>query len=53
MADGSVQWTSDDIETMGCYSSPSCCAVWDYMIASGDNGKPGGNTSNSLTGICN
>jgi prepilin-type N-terminal cleavage/methylation domain-containing protein len=52
MADGSVQWVSDDIETTGCYTSPSCCTAWDYMIASGDNGKPGGNTSTALTGIC-
>jgi prepilin-type N-terminal cleavage/methylation domain-containing protein/prepilin-type processing-associated H-X9-DG protein len=53
MADGSVQWVSDDIETMGCYTSPSCCTVWDEMITSGQNGKPGGNTLNSLNGICN
>lgn len=49
MADGSVQWVSDDIETMGCYSTPSCCTVWDYMIASGDGGKAGGNASASPT----
>ncbi len=31
MADGSVQWVSDDIETTGCYGQ--CCTAWDYMIA--------------------
>ena len=49
MADGSVQWISDDIETMGCYTTPSCCTAWDYMVASGDNGRPGGNTSTGLS----
>jgi hypothetical protein len=52
MADGSVQWVSDDIETMGCYTTPSCCTVWDYMIASGDEGKQGGNTAVTLSGFC-
>jgi prepilin-type N-terminal cleavage/methylation domain-containing protein/prepilin-type processing-associated H-X9-DG protein len=45
LADGSVQFISDDIETNACYSS-SCCTVWDYMIASGDGG-----TGGSMQGI--
>lgn len=40
MCDGSVQFVSDDIETTGDFGS--CCSVWDYMIASADNGKGGG-----------
>jgi prepilin-type N-terminal cleavage/methylation domain-containing protein len=39
MCDGSVQFITDDIETLGCYGD--CCTVWDYMIMSGDGGKPG------------
>lgn len=45
MADGSVQWTSDDVETNGCYNQ-TCCTVWDYMIMSADGGAGG-----SLQGI--
>lgn len=41
MADASVQWISDDIETNGCYNS-TCCTVWDYMITSADGGAGGG-----------
>jgi len=40
MADGSVQFISDDIETNGCYSG-TCCSVWDYMITSADGGAGG------------
>jgi prepilin-type N-terminal cleavage/methylation domain-containing protein/prepilin-type processing-associated H-X9-DG protein len=50
MADGSVQFISDDIETSGCYGQ--CCTAWDYMIASGDNLKAGALTSTTLGGIC-
>jgi len=39
MADGSVQWVSDDIETSGCFGQ--CCSVWDWMIASADGGRGG------------
>jgi prepilin-type N-terminal cleavage/methylation domain-containing protein/prepilin-type processing-associated H-X9-DG protein len=40
MADGSVQWVSDDIDTgSGCHSAPM--SVWDYMISSGDEGRAG------------
>jgi prepilin-type processing-associated H-X9-DG protein len=39
MADGSVQYINDDIETSGCYGA--CCTTWDYMIASADQGRPG------------
>ncbi len=45
MADGSVQFISDDVETNGCYNT-SCCSVWDYMITSGDGG-----TGGSLQGV--
>jgi prepilin-type N-terminal cleavage/methylation domain-containing protein/prepilin-type processing-associated H-X9-DG protein len=41
MCDGSVTYITDDIETTGCYSPTSCCTPWDYMITSGDEGKPG------------
>ena len=40
-ADGSVQFISDDIEVSSGTASP-CCTAWDYMIASGDQAKPGG-----------
>jgi prepilin-type N-terminal cleavage/methylation domain-containing protein len=50
MCDGSVQFIGDEIETSGCYGD--CCTVWDYMIMSGDNGKPGPLTSTSLSGTC-
>ncbi len=50
MADGSVQFINDDIETSGCYGQ--CCTPWDYMIASADSGKPGPLTSSSLSGVC-
>jgi prepilin-type N-terminal cleavage/methylation domain-containing protein/prepilin-type processing-associated H-X9-DG protein len=40
MADGSVQFITDDIETNSCYSS-TCCTVWDYMITSADGGAGG------------
>jgi prepilin-type processing-associated H-X9-DG protein len=39
-ADGSVQFITDDIEVSVGIGS-SCCTVWDYMIASGDEGKQG------------
>jgi prepilin-type processing-associated H-X9-DG protein len=51
MADGSVNWINDDIETTGCYGP--CCTAWDYMIASGDNQKAGALQSNALSGLCN
>ena len=43
MSDGSVTFVNDDVETTGCgYASPAtCCAVWDYMIMSGDGGELG------------
>lgn len=40
MCDGSVQFISDDIEVSSGIGS-SCCTAWDYMIASGDDGKRG------------
>jgi prepilin-type processing-associated H-X9-DG protein len=40
MADGSVQFINDDIETSGCYGK--CCTVWDWMITSADGGQGGG-----------
>jgi prepilin-type N-terminal cleavage/methylation domain-containing protein/prepilin-type processing-associated H-X9-DG protein len=40
MADGSVQFVSDDVETNGCYVT-TCCSAWDYMILSGDGGQGG------------
>ncbi len=49
MADGSVQFITDDIAT-GCYTS--CCTAWDYMIASSDEGRAGALTSTSLTPPC-
>jgi prepilin-type N-terminal cleavage/methylation domain-containing protein/prepilin-type processing-associated H-X9-DG protein len=39
MADGSVQFVNDDIETSGCYGG--CCTVWDWMITSADGGQGG------------
>ena len=36
MADASVQFINDDIETSGCYGP--CCSAWDLMITSGDDG---------------
>jgi prepilin-type N-terminal cleavage/methylation domain-containing protein/prepilin-type processing-associated H-X9-DG protein len=50
MADGSVQFITDDIETSGCPGV--CCTAWDYMIASGDEGRAGKLTSTSLTPPC-
>jgi prepilin-type N-terminal cleavage/methylation domain-containing protein len=50
MCDGSVTFITDDIETSSCYGN--CCTPWDYMIMSGDNGKPGQLTSTSLSGTC-
>jgi len=41
MADGSVTFVSDDIETTGCYGTATCCSAWDYMILSADEGKLG------------
>ena len=41
MCDASVQFVSDDIETTGPTIGSPCCTVWDYMIASADNGQPG------------
>jgi hypothetical protein len=46
MADASVHFITDDIETSGCWQG--CCTVWDWMITSGDGGKPG--TYNGVTG---
>jgi prepilin-type processing-associated H-X9-DG protein len=39
MADASVQFISDDIETSGCWGG--CCSVWDWMITSADGGQGG------------
>ena len=50
MADGSVQFINDDVDTSGCYG-PGMTA-WDYMIASADEGRPGPSTSTSLTPPC-
>jgi hypothetical protein len=49
MADGSVQWVSDDVETTGCYGE--CCTAWDWMITSADGGH-GGYFNNVLSGAC-
>jgi prepilin-type processing-associated H-X9-DG protein len=38
-ADGSVQFINDEIETSGCFQA--CCTVWDYMILSSDETRPG------------
>jgi prepilin-type N-terminal cleavage/methylation domain-containing protein/prepilin-type processing-associated H-X9-DG protein len=50
MADGSVQWVSDDIETSGCYGP--WMTAWDQMIASADEGRSGPLTSTSLNPPC-
>jgi prepilin-type N-terminal cleavage/methylation domain-containing protein/prepilin-type processing-associated H-X9-DG protein len=50
MADGSVQWVSDDVETSGCYGP--AMSVWDQMIASADEGRAGKATSTALTPPC-
>jgi prepilin-type processing-associated H-X9-DG protein len=50
MADGSVQFITDDIESSGCLGK--CCTAWDYMIASADEGRAGGLTSTSLSPPC-
>jgi hypothetical protein len=39
MCDGSVQFTSDDIETSG--PNGACCKAWDHLIASQDSQDPG------------
>jgi prepilin-type N-terminal cleavage/methylation domain-containing protein/prepilin-type processing-associated H-X9-DG protein len=46
MADGSVQWISDDVDTSACHGPPM--TVWDQMIASGDEGRAGPLTSTGL-----
>jgi prepilin-type processing-associated H-X9-DG protein len=50
MADGSVQFITDDIESSGCLGK--CCTAWDYMIASADEGRAGALTSTSLSPPC-
>jgi prepilin-type N-terminal cleavage/methylation domain-containing protein len=50
MADGSVQWVSDDVETSGCHNNPM--TVWDYMISSADEGRVGPNLSTALVPPC-
>jgi prepilin-type N-terminal cleavage/methylation domain-containing protein/prepilin-type processing-associated H-X9-DG protein len=40
MCDGSVQFISNDVETAGGIT-PVCCAAWDRMIASADEGREG------------
>jgi prepilin-type N-terminal cleavage/methylation domain-containing protein len=50
MVDASVQFITDDIETTGCIGP--CCVAWDYMIASGDEGRQGPLTSTSLSPPC-
>ena len=39
MADASVQFITEDIETSGCYGD--CCSAWDQMILSSDSGRGG------------
>lgn len=39
MADGSVQFISDDVETSSCHGPTM--SVWDYMIAGADEGRAG------------
>lgn len=39
MADASVQFINDDIDTSGCYAD--CCSAWDQMILSSDGGRGG------------
>jgi prepilin-type N-terminal cleavage/methylation domain-containing protein len=39
MADASVQFITDDVETSGCYAD--CCSVWDQLILSADAGRGG------------
>jgi prepilin-type N-terminal cleavage/methylation domain-containing protein/prepilin-type processing-associated H-X9-DG protein len=50
MADGSVQFITDDIETTGCLGP--CCTAWDYMIASADEGRAGKLTSVASPAPC-
>lgn len=51
MADGSVQFISDDVESFSGLTS-QCCSVWDYMILSGDEGRQGLANSASLNAPC-
>ncbi|MCO6046503.1 DUF1559 domain-containing protein [Aeoliella sp. ICT_H6.2] len=39
MCDGSVQFTTNDIETSGLFGG--CCTPWDHMIAAKDGGDSG------------
>jgi hypothetical protein len=39
MADSSVQFITDDVETSSCYGE--CCSVWDQMALSADGGRGG------------
>ena len=50
MADGSVEFVSNDIETSGCYGE--CCTAWDRMIASADEGRNGLLNVSSLNVPC-
>jgi prepilin-type processing-associated H-X9-DG protein len=51
MADGSVQFISDDIESNTGIST-GCCTAWDYLILSADEGRAGPYNSNSLNAPC-
>ena len=50
MADGSVQFVNDDIETSGCYGNGM--TAWDRMIAGADEGAPGPLQATSLSIPC-
>jgi prepilin-type N-terminal cleavage/methylation domain-containing protein/prepilin-type processing-associated H-X9-DG protein len=52
MADGSVQFINDDIETTGCYGTATCCSPWDWMITSADNGRGGLYNDPATTNPC-
>jgi len=50
MCDGSVNFVSNDIDTSGATLGSQCCSVWDYMIASADDGRLGGYNGGSPRG---
>lgn len=51
MADGSVQFISDDIESNTGLGT-GCCTAWDYLITSADEGRAGTFNSSSLNAPC-
>jgi prepilin-type N-terminal cleavage/methylation domain-containing protein/prepilin-type processing-associated H-X9-DG protein len=51
MADGSVQFISDDIESNTGIGT-GCCTAWDYLILSADEGRAGTFNSASLNVPC-